>query len=121
MKKRKLFLFVIIVITFLTACGGGKPDDVSEEMYQNAVYAIKVVDLYLDGEATAKETYDKLDNMNLPDSDTLIDKKEYADYSIWQSIFSLKIDIFGVNLGTTSLSDLKEDRNKLAEAINYKK
>ena len=116
---KKIFFLMIALCFVLSACGNvKKPDNISQEMYDSAVYVIDVVDLYINGNETLEQTYDKLDNMNMPEAD--IDGEYSEDFGIHINISSIKTDLFGLRVGTTSLSDLKEDRNELAKAINYK-
>lgn len=118
MRKARQLVLILLTIIFFTACGGGgKPDDVSEDMYETAVYAIKVVDLYLDGEATLEDTYEKLNNMKVPDYEM---EYPYTDFSINSSIIGLKTCALSLKTGDGQISDLKSKRDEIAEAINYK-
>lgn len=89
-------------------------------MYDTAVYAIDVTDMYLDGDATIEETKEKIDGLNAkynPDDD------EYKkDSNIEATLIALKghIDSVELGYGTASISDVKETRNELAGKINYK-
>lgn len=99
----------------LMGCNGGKPDDVSQEMYDVAVYAIKAADLYLNAESTSEEVYEKIDSLNIPETDA-----GSKDFLVDSSILRLKISILGADIGSQNLTDVKEARNELAERINYK-
>lgn len=118
MRKTRRFFLILLAITFLTACGGGKPDDVSDEMYQTAVYVIKVCDLYLNGEATKEETKEKLDDIELPDIE--VESSSSNEFSIYCGIMNLHAHCTRMKYGNFELSKFKEDRDKIAEAINYK-
>lgn len=119
---RKIKRFTVILLTtvlFLTACGGGgKPDDVSEEMYQKALYAIKVCDLYLDGSTTQEETIEKLKGIDTPDIE--VGSSSSNEVAIWSGIMGLHADCTKMKFEEFELSSFKEHRNKIAEAINYK-
>lgn len=119
MRKTRRFFLILLAITFLTACGGGKPDDVSDEMYQTAVYVIKVCDLYLDGEATQEETKEKIRGIDTSDFD--ITSASTKEVEIWSGITGLHADCTKMKYGGFEVSDFKEHRDKIAEAINYKK
>lgn len=116
MKKiiEKILLFAV-ACCLLIGCGG-KPSGISDEMYDTAVYVVDAVDLYLDGESTSEETYEKIDSLNIPES------KESDDLSVETEILSVKIALFGSkeSVGTSGISDVKEARNELAETVNYK-
>lgn len=108
---KRLFILIVISTFFLIGCGG-KPSGISDEMYDTAVYVVDAVDLYLDGEATSEETYEKIDSLNIPESN---------DLSVETEILSVKIALFGSreSVGTSSISDVKEARDDLANEINY--
>lgn len=112
--KKKILLILACALLFV-GCGG-KPSGISDEMYSVAKYAIKAADLYLNGEATREETYDKIDSLNVPDAD--IDSE---DNMVSVYILDLQVNILGAseNLGTSGLADVEETRNKLADLINY--
>ena len=61
---------------------------------------------------------EKIDN-TLPDYDG-IDREYEEDVSVWGSINGLSSYDLAIKYGTKSISDLKNDRNDLAEKINYK-
>lgn len=111
---RKISIILICVL-FLSGCSGTKPDNVSQEIYDAAVYTIKAVDLYLDGHETADETYDKIDALNID-----VNYEYSGDSMVYLNISSLQISLLGVQVGTQSLTDVEEGRNELAENINYK-
>lgn len=120
MKKHNFYILTIAVlcVAIICACGrNGKPDEISKEMYESAVYAIKVIDLYLDGDATLGETKEKLKDMEIPKAE--IGGEYEGDFSVELGISSLKLDISAIEVGTGTISDLKEDRDELAEEINY--
>lgn len=111
--KRQLIL--IATICFILVGCGGKPSGISDEMYDTAVYVVDAVDLYLEGEATSEETYEKIDSLNIPESD------ESDDLSVEIEILNVKTALFGLkeSVGTSSISDVKDARNDLANEINY--
>lgn len=119
MRKEIISVAMAISITiFLTACGGGKPDDVSEETYQKALYVVKVCDLYLEGDATQEETIEKIKGIDSPEID--IGTSSANEVAIWSGIMNLHAHCTKMKYGNFELSKFKEDRDKIAEAINYK-
>lgn len=112
----KKIALALICCLLLTGCGG-KPTEISNEMYDTAVYVIKVVDLYMDGEAELEETYNKVDSLPVPEY-TLENPDEV---SVGCAISAVRTTLFVMRMptGSKTISDLKEARNKLAKAINY--
>lgn len=111
MKKVLIGIMVLILCVFTLGCGGNKkPDGISDDMYEKAVYAIKVVDLYLNGEATQDETYEKIKAIKIGE----FEDYQESDRSIFTEIAILKLKNYG------NISEIKEVRDKLAKEINYK-
>ncbi len=116
---KKLVIFFLMICLCLVGCGeGGKPDNVSQEMYDLAVYAIKVTDLYLDGHYSIGDTLKKLNSISLPELDT--DTEYRGDILVHVKIRALLLTAHCVNAETQKISDFKDKRDKLAEEINYK-
>lgn len=116
---KKIIAILMMGIMLLYGCGGnGKPNGLSDEMYESAVYAIKAVDLYLNAESTIDDTKEKLNNI-LPEYEN-INEEYQKDSHVWNLINGLSIDTFGVHVGTQDISDLKKSRDELAKEINYK-
>ncbi|MCM1237247.1 MAG: hypothetical protein NC489_44835 [Ruminococcus flavefaciens] len=122
----KSILKKVIVISLccilLVGCGGNKkPDDVSQETYDLAVYTIKVVDLYLNGEATLDDTYSKTKEMKVKFD---YDSEYKQEDVVLTAIYCVQSDISIMSLrekaNSSDLSTLKQDRDKLAKKINYK-
>lgn len=90
MKKITVTLFLFL--TLISGCGGNeKPNGLSDEMYESAIYAIKAVDLYLDAESTIEETKEKLDSI-LPEYESI----DEGDSYVWSLINGLSIDALGI-------------------------
>lgn len=122
MKKVLIGIMALILGVFIVGCGGNKkPDGVSQETYDLAIYTIKVVDLYLNGEASLEDTYSKIKEINV---EIGYDSEYKQNSNISTTIFLLKSDISLMSLreksDSSDLSKLKESRNKLAKEINYK-
>lgn len=120
MKKSFIFIFTMCVL-LLTACNGVLPAGVSQEMYDTAVYVIKTTDSYLDGEISAEEAYERIDNIAIPETN---DSDEHRYDSIVDScILCVKIDLLGLSMSSNkriTIADLKSSRNDLAKEINYR-
>lgn len=118
MKKIITMIFLFFLFNIFYGCGGEKPDDVGEEMYQKAIYAIKVCDLYLSGEATQEETIEKIKGIETPQID--IASTSHNEVLIYSGIMGLYADCTKMKFGEFEISSFKEHRDKIAEAINYK-
>lgn len=120
---------IIAIIVVIFAISGesrnGKPNDVSQEMYDLAVYAIKIADRYLDGEDSIEETYEKLESISLPEITFDYSGQYKKDTSVNTAISHLQSSAFSIKLGSkgigsANMSDFKKARDELAEKINYK-
>lgn len=130
----KRFISTILVgfllfstITFLSGCGGGKPDDVSEQHYQYALNAIAIADSYLDYGISASEAYSRIDNLynrkdELPKTQ-FGDKTHAKDFMIESDIVILWSALGRADYETTSeiYDDIFECRNNLADIIGKEK
>ena len=110
--KKKILL--ILACTLLFVGCGGKPSGISDEMYSVAKYAIKATDLFLDGESTSEETYDKLDSLNIPDYEIDSD-----DALVAVRIRSLETQMISMQIESGSFTEVEEARDELADLINY--
>lgn len=86
-------------------------ETVSQEVYDNGEYAIKIINLYLDGVCTAEETRDKLEYFSYNNID-----ESSADDALLDTYVSGARLYLLVN----DISKVKEQRNKIAELIGYK-
>lgn len=141
---RKISVLVIACMMLLIGCGGGKPDDVSEQAYSDAVKAIDAMDSYSDGNLDLEELMDELYEIDI-DIDSLTDMEyfetleedengilvdnnsEYPkDVSIYFNILDMKMQMSTLRLDIDA--DVKNDaveiatemRNQLADTVKYK-
>ena len=129
----KRFISTILVgfllfstITFLSGCGGGKPNDVSDQHYQYALKAIEIADGYLDFDLTADEAYAEISELeerkeDLPDG-KVGDKTYVKDFSIESNVSILSSALLRgyLDLDINIYNDVLESRNTLAKAIGEK-
>lgn len=127
MKKVCFVLLSFSLVLMLVACGG-KPSDLDDNIYEDAVAVIKQVDKYLEGDLTLDELDEKLDDFygevgeDGTNGDVLCDieilKMTVSRCSLSKSIAenspSPKEDTEDYR------SEIREDRDELAEDINYK-
>lgn len=101
----------------LIGCGG-KPSGMSDEMYDTGIYVVDVVDAYLDGTNTLEYTYDLISSVNVPECEDVWGK----DWDVSAHILYVEIALSGMKptIQTSTISDLKEKRNELADILNYK-
>jgi hypothetical protein len=57
--KKVITIVMILIIIMLSSCGGGKPSDLSDEAYEQAVDIVRVADYYDNG------TYDSANASSL--------------------------------------------------------
>lgn len=114
----KRLLIITIAISLILAGCGRKPSNVSDGMYESAVYAIKAVDLYLNAESSIEDTKEKLSDI-LPEYESISEEYE-GDSFVWTLIFALETDSLAIKVGTCDISEFKKDRDELAKKINYK-
>jgi hypothetical protein len=103
----------------LTACGG-RPDTISEEMYNHAESAIKAADAYMDNKMSYDDAYEKLDG--LADSAKRYSAKssEYTkNNTTYYMIGNLRSSVALEHRGSETYAELVKMRNDLAEMINY--
>ena len=127
MKKVCCVLLSFSLVLMLVACGG-KPSDLDDNIYKDAVALIKQVDKYLEGDLTLDELDEKLDDFygevgeDGTNGDVLCDieilKMTVSRCALSKSIAenspSPKEDTEDYR------SEIREDRDELAEDINYK-
>lgn len=101
--------------SFLSGCGGGKPDNISQEMYDAAIYVIEAADMYLNGESTYEETDKKLCEFNVSE---LIESR---DLLVNASISNIRISLLNSQYGAegTGMDGLMGVRDRLAGYVNY--
>lgn len=112
---KKLIVLLVLSLSLLGCGKSGKPDDISQEMYDTGIYALNVIDRYLDGEADRETTDKLLDELSFPDSETV------KDLTIKFKIDNIGFTLFDTNdiVGKSGISDVKEERDELADLLNY--
>ena len=128
MKKFTSIILCAVFLLSLCSCGG-KPEDMSDAMYQIGQNALAVADQYIAGEITGDDAYDRFEEFHkqaeaqeehakeLTNSDTLVGTEYWRDSNVSFYIFILKCDIGDAKYGSGPRSDVKESRDKLAEAL----
>ena len=111
--KRVVASFLVIILCLgLFACGG-KPEGLSDNQYDAAIKAVETVDKYLDGKMDAEEANEVIDDI---EGQFDWDDEDSSDVSAVDSRLSLlQADL----MGDSSDKAIKEDRDKLADLINY--
>lgn len=111
--KRVIACFLVIILCLgLFACGG-KPEGLSDDQYDAAIKAVETVDKYLDGKMDSEEAYDEINSISHQ-----FDRGEDDHINVGLvdvQLSSLLVDL----LGDSSDKTIKEDRDKLADLINY--
>lgn len=129
MKRITVLLLIFALAAALCSCGGGKPDDMSDAMYQIGKNALAVADQYIAGEITGDTAYDRLDEyytqaeaqtekeMTDLGVDSLYGTEFAGDAHAYLSIFTLKMVVGRAKYGDAAMSEVKEVRDSLAETI----
>ena len=55
--KKAITIVMVLVTILLSSCGGGKPSDLSDEAYNQAVDIVKVADFYDNGTYDSSNAY----------------------------------------------------------------
>ena len=124
----KKFLSVILCAVFLlTLCAcGGKPQNMSDAMYQIGLNALSVADQYIAGKITGDEAYDRLGEYKTQaTAQTDQEERDLGVTSLYQSEYdgdaSVGIDVFllysvvgRAKQGDGTMSDVMERRDALA-------
>ncbi len=126
-----LLLFTII---FFSACGEGKPKNISDQHYQYALKAIEIADDYLDYSCSASDAYDRLETLMEREED--LPQTEFDDLShlknslVESSVVMLSSSLLSAdyytkedksNEASAAYNRVLEHRNKLAEDIGEDK
>lgn len=130
MKKFTSIILCAVFLLTLCSCGGGKPEDMSDAMYQIGLNALAVADQYIAGEITGDDAYDRLEEFYKQAGaqsekekedlgvDSLYGTEYAADYFVETDIFLLLHDVGFAKYGSGPMSDVKESRDNLADSLN---
>ena len=129
MKKFTSIILCAVFLLTLCSCGGGKPEDMSDAMYQIGLNALATADQYIAGEITGDDAYDRLEEyytqaeaqeqseMEELGVSTLFNTKYDADSRVSHYILILQCDVGDAKFGSGPMSDVKESRDNLAETL----
>lgn len=120
MKRTIALIIAATVLCFtLVGCGGGKPNDVSQEMYDVGIAALQVADDYMAYKISGEEAKSKIEAIS-DDADTIYDRnketKYETDYVLAASINALSAAISLANWNGVP-SDVKEQRDRVAKYL----
>lgn len=139
-KTKRIFVALLTSVLLLSGCeeNKSKPEDISEEAYENAVYTIESIDSYLSEKSNLEETIEKLYKLDVKydsdyyntlsrnEEDELIDENlEFQrDPMINIEIVDIRIQTSAMDFGDEeykekTLKYIKKLRDELAEKINY--
>lgn len=118
----KRFITVVVASTMLCAilCSCGKPRDVSDEMYDIGIAALKVADEYMAYEIDGDTAYGKMDSLYY-DADIVCERTKDTEFH--SGDFGIKLDISAIVVNIISAnykgvpSDIKKDRDELAKDL----
>ena len=120
----KRIISLMIAATFLcltlTGCGGGKPKDVSQEMYDVGIAALQVADEYIEYKIDGDKADSKLSILS-DDADRIYERNKDTEYRYGDCIVMTDIDLLLSQLHIAEYkgvpSDIKEKRDDLAKYL----
>ena len=129
MKKFTSFILCAVFLLTLCSCGGGKPEDRSDAMYQIGLNALATADQYIAGESTGDDAYDRLEEF-CKQAEAQVEKEEtdlgvdslygtefQNDTSVYLQISILHSVVGRAKYGNGAMSEVKEARDNLAEDL----
>lgn len=129
MKKFTSIILCAVFLLTLCSCGGGKPEDMSDAMYQIGLNALATADQYIAGEITGDDAYDRLEeyytqaeaqvnyDKEITNSDVLARTEYWRDSLVSTNILTLQMVIGRAKYGDGAMSEVKESRDSLAETL----
>lgn len=129
MKKFTSIILCAVFLLTLCSCGGGKPEDMSDAMYQIGLNALATADQYIAGEIAGDDAYDRLEeyytqaeaqvdyDKEITNSDVLAGTEYWRDTLISTDILTLQMAIGRAKYGSGAMSEVKEARDSLAEDL----
>ena len=129
MKRITALLLIFSLAAALCSCGGGKPDDMSDAMYQIGKNALGVADQYIAGEITGDDAYDRLEEFyeqaeaqeeydkEITGSETLVGTEYWRDSLVSHDILILQMVIGRAKYGNGAMTEVQESRDGLAETL----
>ena len=129
MKKFTSIILCAVFLLTLCSCGGGKPEDMSDAMYQIGLNALATADQYIAGEITGDDAYDRLEeyytqveaqvdyDKEITNSDVLAGTEYWRDSLVSTNILTLQMVIGRAKYGDGAMSEVKESRDSLAETL----
>ena len=129
MKRLTALLLIFSLAAALCSCGGGKPDEMSDAMYQIGKNALGVADQYIAGEITGDDAYDRLEEFyeqaeaqveydkEITGSETLAGTEYWRDWLVSTDIMSVMHDVGFAKYGNKAMSEVQESRDSLAETL----
>ncbi len=128
MKRIMISTLAIIFILITTACSGA-PSDMSPEIYDMGLSALKAVDDYIDNKIDYDTASDKLDGLH-SSMVYVTENSERDEYGLLiypenlsaQTLtLSIKIHLSGEHSGHSTYNELLEARNELAQLLGERK
>ena len=129
MKKFTSIILCAVFLLTLCSCGGGKPEDMSDAMYQIGLNALATADQYIAGEITGNTAYDRLEEFytqaeaqegyakEITNSDTLAGTEYWRDFLVSSDILHLQLVVGRAKFGSGAMSEVQEARNNLEKTL----
>jgi len=113
MKKFIKILSVMLIVVGLIGCSGGKPKNVSDDIYDLGINALDTTKSFLDGNTTQKEAYTKIETIasRFPKKD-----KTMEESKIENAVLAIQIILYGS--AKADVDNVREAYNTLKERLN---
>lgn len=108
----------LLTLSMLTACGG-RPDGISDEMYNYAESVIKTTDAYLDNQLSYEEASQKIKGLESNAEKIYNDPNYSKNDLVYLSIAPISGNMYFEHKGTSTYAELVDLRNTLAKNIGY--
>ena len=126
--KRIISIIMIITLAFVL-CSCGKPQYMSDAMYQIGLNALSLTDDYIAGKITGTEAQQRIDEYYAQaeaqydrecrdrGTENLVGSDIWKDSSIQHDLFMLHLNIGSASKGYGAMSDVTSSRDSLAEDL----
>ena len=110
----KKLIPMLLMLSMLTACNT-RPNELSDEMYNCGITALKTMDDYIDGKIDYQTAYNKLQGMS--ERSDNIDDQSTDDKIVSGKISLAVLTVTNSYLGNQTYNEMIVERNELAKSL----